>query len=86
MEFDHALARLAEGVVVDLDVYRETQCKKYYAERGTEHLGDYTKLERYKNRVRIVDCILPHLERFLHDMGVINVTLESLQQGRTQID
>ena len=86
METMHALARLAEGVTTDLVVYREAQCKKYFAERGTEHMGDYTKLERYKNRVRIVDCVLPHLERFLHDLDVIDITPESLQRGRTIID
>jgi hypothetical protein len=86
MDFDNALARLAEGIASDLDVYRESQCTKYYAEKGQENMGNYNVYEKYKNRVRIVDCVLPHLERFLYDMGVINVTPESLQKHRTIIE
>lgn len=86
MDFNNALARLAEGVAADLDVYREAQCRKYYAEKGQENMGDYVKYEKYKNRVRIIDCVLPHLERFLYDMDVINVTPESLQKHRTIIE
>ena len=86
MDFEQAFSRLAEGVCVDLDKYREAQCRKYFAEKNAEHCGDYVKLERYKNRVRIVDTILPHMERFLHDLGVIDVTPERLAKDRPVID
>ena len=86
METMHALARLAEGVTTDLVVYREAQCRKYFAEKGQENMGNYQIYEKYKNRVRIVDCVLPHLERFLYDLDIIDATPESLQRGRTIIE
>lgn len=81
-----AILRLAETIAVNANEYRDAQCRKYYAEKSTEHLGDYTKLERYKNRVRLIDVFLKPLEQFLSDCGVIHDDPEHLDQSRTHIE
>jgi len=81
-----AILKLVEDVSTELEQYRETQCRKYYAEKNTEHMGDYVKLERYKNRVRVVDCFLDPLERFLFNCGVMKVNPSEFKAQRTQID
>jgi hypothetical protein len=86
--FESAMTRLAEGLSEGLEAYRETNVVKFYAEKGTltdDYVGDYVKMERYKNRVRMVDAILPAMETFLYDLGVIKVHPDTLIKNRRQI-
>ena len=86
--FECALTRLAEGVSGGLEEYRESNCRKYYAEKGTltdDYIGDYVKMERYKNRVRMVDAVLPSVEQFLFDLGIIKTHPDTLNKDRRQI-
>ncbi|MHC4644011.1 MAG: hypothetical protein ACYTBJ_00820 [Planctomycetota bacterium] len=85
-EMDLELSRAIGAIVENLEKYREANVGKFLGEKGTDHLGDFTKLDRYKNRVRVVDCFLKPLETILYNLGILNVHPDKTEAQRTQID
>jgi hypothetical protein len=78
-----AIEELAE-MVPEIEEYRAKQVNKFYREKELEWGGDPVKMEGYKNRVRIVDIILPHLKSFLSRVGALPAS--ALERGdETQI-
>lgn len=45
-------------IVENAEEYRAKNVNKYYREKELEHGGVYPVLEKYKNRVRVVDIFL----------------------------
>jgi hypothetical protein len=59
-----------EEAVPRLEEYRGKNVNKYYREKESPD-AEYTKCERYKNRVRFVDCFLPAMKAVLKGAGVL---------------
>jgi hypothetical protein len=74
-----AAVKFAAAILPNLEAYRQKNVNKYHREKELE-FAEYTKLERYKNRVRIVDIFLEPLRQFLKDVGMIRV------EGSTEDD
>lgn len=70
MERD-AFVRFLEEAVPLLEQYRATNVNKYWREKDVKPHSDYVKRERYKNRVRFVDCLLPPARKVLKEAGVM---------------
>lgn len=51
--------------VPKLETYKQHELSKYDAESTLDHGGDYTKRDRYRNRVRVADIILASLKVFV---------------------
>lgn len=66
-----ALFNFFEEVLPKIEEYREKNVGKYYAEQNTEYGGEYFKMEKYKNRVRVVDIFLAPLKDMLRSAGVL---------------
>jgi len=66
-----ALFNFFEEVLPNIEEYRAKNIGKYYAEENLPYGGEYQKLEKYKNRVRVVDTFLKPLIRMLRSSGVI---------------
>lgn len=49
------LEKFGCAVFQNVKEYRQKQVNKYYREKELEYGGEYLKLEKYKNRVRIID-------------------------------
>lgn len=62
--FLRAMKEAADRLVDDMESYRQKNVNKYHAEKKLE-FAEYTKMERYKNRVRIVDAVLPAIKLFI---------------------
>lgn len=62
---DAIFEELKSIIVPKLEAYREKNVVKYNAEAAGEHGGEYSTKERYKNRVRIIDVILPSLRKII---------------------
>lgn len=62
--------RFLEEVLPRLEEYRAKNVNKYYREQESPDC-EYTKTERYKNRVRIVDCFLKPAKEVLTSAGVL---------------
>ncbi len=69
MERD-AFVRFLEEAVPLLEVYRQKNVDKYYAEKNAPD-SEYVKRERYKNRTRFVDCLLEPARKVLVEAGVM---------------
>jgi hypothetical protein len=63
-----------EECIPRIEQYREKQITKYNAEKSTEYGGEYTKLEKYKNRVRIIDVFLPALKKLVYNWKKEKIT------------
>jgi len=55
------IVKMIEGLVPRIEQYRAKQVNKYWREKELDFGGEYQKLERYKNRVRVCDIFLPVL-------------------------
>lgn len=64
-----AFVEFVESVLPNVEQYRQKNVNKYYAEKNMEHGGEYSKMEKYKNRVRIVDIFLAPLKEYLKRVG-----------------
>lgn len=64
----HAV-EFVSSILPKIEEYRAKNVNKYYREAEQEY-REYTKMERYKNRVRVVDIFLPSLKTFLKESGV----------------
>ena len=69
-------------IVPKIEHYRAKNVNKYYRESEISYGADPQKLEKYKNRVRVVDIFLPGLKGILSKAGVHTVTIED-QSGQT---
>jgi hypothetical protein len=69
-------------VVNNLELYKHKNVNKYYREKELEHGGEYEKMERYKNRTRVVDIFLIPLKDFLvaHGAGEKSKTDSSFER------
>lgn len=65
-----SVTQFAEEVLPLIEEYRQKNVNKYHRERDLE-FSEYTKMERYKNRVRICDIVLLPLRQFLMNVGVL---------------
>lgn len=75
---DLVLGFIAE-IVPKIEHYRAKNVNKYYRESEISYGADPQKLERYKNRTRLVDIFLPALKEVLLKEGVH--TLEIKDEG-----
>jgi hypothetical protein len=71
-----SFVRFLEGVVPNLEEYRMKNVNKYYREKESPD-AEYTKMERYKNRVRFVDCILEPAKKVLREAGIMEIEEET---------
>ena len=85
-DLDLELTRAIEGIVENLENYRNANVGKFLGEKAGDHLGDFVKLDRYKNRVRVVDCFIKPLEMILYNLGIQSVHPDKTENQRTQID
>ena len=60
-----AMLDFLEEVLPKVEEYRAKQINKYYREKELDWGGDSGKMERYKNRVRIVDTFLGPLKKLV---------------------
>ncbi|MBW8001682.1 MAG: hypothetical protein FVQ80_06630 [Planctomycetes bacterium] len=67
-------------VLPNLEEYRAKQVNKYYREKELEWGGDSTKMEKYKNRVRVVDTFLGPLKSMLTKYGPFPVITDEDQR------
>ena len=67
-----AASRFVDNIIPKIEIYREKQVAKHDAEKALEY-SEYTKVERYKHRVRIVDIFLPALKELNADLKKINI-------------
>lgn len=63
MPTEDAIVKFIKDVLPNVEKYREVQINKYHREKELEYGGEYSVLEKYKNRTRIVDMFLPALRR-----------------------
>ncbi len=64
------LLQFCADVLPAVEEYRQKQVNKYYREKELEYGGEFQKLERYKNRVRIVDIFLPTIKKKIVEAGI----------------
>lgn len=67
---EDAITQLVADVLPRLEQYRAKNVNKYHRENESPD-REYTKCERYKNRVRVVDIFLDPIKTFLVNRGVI---------------
>jgi hypothetical protein len=65
-----AFVGMVEEIIPRLEEYRAKNVNKYWREKELEY-SDYIKREKYKHRVRWVDCFLDPLKNFLVRSGVM---------------
>jgi hypothetical protein len=70
-----ALIDMMADVLPRLEAYRSKNVNKYHRESELE-FREYSKMERYKNRVRQVDIILEPMKKFLTRVGRIPAVVE----------
>lgn len=70
--FYSALTFVAD-IIPELEKYRAKNVNKYYREQETPDC-EYVKTERYKNRVRQVDIILPALKKMRNTLDFFDQT------------
>lgn len=71
--FKYSFIALVQDVLPKLENYRQKNVNKYWREMELE-FTEYTKAERYKNRVRVVDCFIQPLQQFLVNIGASTST------------
>ncbi len=67
MEIGKGVAMFLDEVLPRIDSYRAKNLNKYHREKELE-FSEYTKMERYKNRVRIIDIFLPALRKLYKNL------------------
>ncbi len=58
---------LIEAILPSVEKYRSKQMNKYHREKEMDYGGEHSKMEKYKNRTRVVDIFLPALNKFVND-------------------
>jgi hypothetical protein len=58
-----------EEVIENLEDYKKKNVNKYYREEESEYC-EYRKLDLYKNRSRVVDCVLGPLKSLMTACGL----------------
>lgn len=65
MKFEETIVEALKQIIPKVESYREKNVTKYNAEAELLHGGEYSTKEKYKNRVRCVDLVLPTLRWFV---------------------
>jgi 23S rRNA C2498 (ribose-2'-O)-methylase RlmM len=73
------IVRLCEEILPKLEEYRSKNINKYYREKESPDC-EYTKTERYKNRVRVADIFLDPIRNVLSDAGFLQANTEPDEQ------